>query len=59
MDPAEGLHVSQVVVLRQAGGQVHDLVIAPLGGHDDCPNLLDLEDRQILLLTFASQAAGK
>ena len=42
VEPAEGLQVFQVVVLRERGGKVHLRVVAPLRRHDDAPNLLDL-----------------
>ena len=42
VQPSQGLEIVQVVVLRQAGGQVDHLVVAPLRRHHNGPNLLHL-----------------
>ena len=45
MDPAQRLQICQVVMLWQAGGQVHNLMVAPLRRHDDGSNLLHLQQQ--------------
>lgn len=42
MNPAERLHLLEVLVLRQLVWQVYSLVSAPLGRHHDTPDLLHL-----------------
>ncbi len=42
VQPSKGLQIPQVFMLRQRAGQVHLLVIAPLGRDDHTANLLDL-----------------
>ena len=64
VDPSKGLHVCQVVVLWQIGGQVDDLVVAPLRWHDDRPDLLDLHHvvklrlEHCTLIAESSEKAG-
>ena len=45
VDPAQWLQVCQVVMLWQARRQVHNLVVAPLRRHDDCSDLLHLQQK--------------
>ena len=42
VQPPQGLQIPQVLVLSQRAGQVHLLVVAPLGRDDYTANLLDL-----------------
>lgn len=42
VQPAQGLQVTQVVMLRQVVGQVDHLVVAPLRRHHHTPDLLHL-----------------
>ena len=42
VQPPQGLQIPQILMLRQRAGQVHLLVIAPLGRDDHTTDLLDL-----------------
>ena len=42
VDPSKGLQLRKIVMLGKAGRQIHELVIAPLRGHHNSPDLFDL-----------------